>query len=156
MRMISLTERPAAIAQIAHWHYQQWHRLFPQRSEADFVSELAECLSAEAIPQTWLLLDDSDAVAGTCSLLAHDMTTNLDLSPWLANIYLRPDLRGQGLGRLLVKHVMQAAQAAHVRRLYLFTEDQQGFYQQLGWQLLREQQYEGHAVTVMCYDCTGS
>lgn len=156
MRIISLTERPEAIAEVARWHYQQWHALFPQRSEADFASELAQCLGAELVPQTWLLLDDADVVAGTCSLLTHDMTTNLDLSPWLANIYLRADLRGQGLGRLLVKQVMQAASAAQFPRLYLFTEDQQRFYQQLGWQVLRQQEYEGHAVTVMCYDCAGS
>jgi N-acetylglutamate synthase-like GNAT family acetyltransferase len=150
MHFIPLNERPCAIAQIARWHYQEWHALFPQRSEDDFAAELAQCLGAEPIPQTWLLVDEDDAVIGTCSLLHHDMTTNRDLTPWLANVYVRPDRRGQGLGRMLVQQVMQAARSMGIAHLYLFTEDQQRFYQQLGWFVLRTQHYETHPVSVMC------
>jgi GNAT superfamily N-acetyltransferase len=67
----------------------------------------------------------------------------------LANIFLRPESRGQGLGRALVLQLMQEAQRRGVPVLYLFTEDQQLFYEKLGWDLHHRELYEGEWVSVM-------
>lgn len=144
MQLINLRENPQAIPQIA-----QWHALFPQKTEADFAAELEESLAGDSIPQTWLLLDEYNNICGTGSLLLRDMNTNHQLSPWLANIFLRPENRGQGLGRFLVQQLMHEAQQREVPVLYLFTEDQQSFYQKLGWQLHHRELYEGQWVSVM-------
>lgn len=155
MQLINLHQRPAAIALIAPWHFAEWGALFPERTLADFAAELALCLSTDALPQTWLLQDAAGEIVGTGSLLLQDMATNQQLSPWLANIYLVPEVRGQGLGRALVQQLMQQAAARQIHTLYLFTEDQQAFYQQLGWQLHHTELYEGHWVSVMQWqpDC---
>ena len=109
MQLINLRQRPAAIALIAPWHFAEWGALFPDRSLADFAAELALCLSNDVLPQTWLLQDAAGEIVGTGSLLLQDMATNQQLSPWLANIYLVPEVRGQGLGRCLVQQLMQQA-----------------------------------------------
>ena len=75
-----------------------------------------------------MLLDEQGAAIGTASLLLSDMTTNQQLSPWLANIYIHPLQRGKGLGKQVVKQVMAEAHQRELRKLYLFTEDQQAFY----------------------------
>ena len=149
MQLINLRQRPAAIDLIAPWHFAEWGSLFPGRSLADFAAELALCLSEQHLPTTWLLLDDAGDVVGTGSLLLQDMTTNQELSPWLANIYLLPAARGQGLGKWLVQQLMLQAVQLEIPKLYLFTEDQQPFYQRLGWQLHHTEYYEGHWVSVM-------
>jgi N-acetylglutamate synthase-like GNAT family acetyltransferase len=149
MQLINLCQRPAAIDLIAPWHFAEWGALFPDRSLADFAAELALCLGEQHLPATWLLLDDAGDVVGTGSLLLQDMTTNQELSPWLANIYLLPEVRGQGLGTWLVQQLMLQATQLAIPKLYLFTEDQQAFYQRLGWQLHHTEYYEGHWVSVM-------
>jgi N-acetylglutamate synthase-like GNAT family acetyltransferase len=149
MQLINLRQRPAAIDLIAPWHFAEWRALFPGRTLADFAAELALCLSEQHLPTTWLLLDDAGDVVGTGSLLLQDMTTNQELSPWLANIYLLPEVRGQGLGTWLVQQLMLQAVQLEIPKLYLFTEDQQPFYQRLGWQLHHTEYYEGHWVSVM-------
>ena len=149
MQLINLKLHPQAIPEIAQWHFDEWHALFPERTLADFAAELAESLQSNDIPQTWLLLDEQQNVCGTGSLLLRDMNTNHQLSPWLANIYLRPENRGQGLGRALVLQLMQQARERGVSVLYLFTEDQQSFYEKLGWQLHHRELYEGEWVSVM-------
>lgn len=149
MQLINLRQRPEAIALIAPWHFAEWGALFPERTLADFSAELALCLTEDTVPQSWLLLDVAGEVVGTGSLLVHDMQTNQELSPWLANIYLRPEVRGQGLGSWLVQQLMQQAAVLNIKTLYLFTEDQQAFYQRLGWQLHHTEWYEGHWVSVM-------
>jgi GNAT superfamily N-acetyltransferase len=149
MQLINLKLHPQAIHQIAQWHFDEWHALFPGRTLADFAAEHAESLQSDAIPQTWLLLDEHNEICGTGSLLLRDMNTNQQLSPWLANIFLRPEHRGQGLGRYLVQQLMQLARQRDVPVLYLFTEDQQPFYEKLGWQLHHRELYEGEWVSVM-------
>lgn len=156
MQLINLRERPEAIAEIAPWHFAQWRSLFPHKTLADFAADLAMSLQPGQVPQTWLLLDLKERIIGTGSLLVHDMTDNQELSPWLANIYIHPDYRGHGYGKVIVRHVMAQAQALGFARLYLFTEDQQAFYQTLGWQLLKTQLYEGEWVSVMQWQCDPS
>lgn len=90
-------------------------------------------------------------VVGTASLLLHDMQTNRELSPWLANIYLAPSVRGKGLGKWLVQQVMTEARQQGLMQLYLFTEDQAAFYQRLGWKTLKQEDYSGTMVTVMSW-----
>lgn len=149
MHLMNLRKRPHAIPQIAQWHFDEWHALFPEKSLADFIAELEESLAGDSIPQTWLLLDEQQNVCGTGSLLLRDMKTNQHLSPWLANVFLQPENRGQGLGRALVLQLMQQARLRGVPVLYLFTEDQQSFYEKLGWQLHHREMYESEWVSVM-------
>ena len=149
MQLLNLRERPDAIALIANWHFTEWHALFPTRTQEDFAAELTQCLSPELLPQSWLLLDADQQICGTASLLLQDMTTNQHLSPWLANIYITPAVRGRGLGQWLVQAVMAQAKSLGLQQLYLFTEDQSDFYQKFGWQHHHQEQYEGHWVYVM-------
>jgi len=151
MQLINLKLQPHAIPQIAQWHFDEWHALFPERTLADFAAELTESMHSHTIPQTWLLLDEQQNVCGTGSLLLRDMNTNQHLSPWLANIFLLPECRGRGLGRALVQQLMQEASQLGVTVLYLFTEDQQSFYEKLGWQLHHRELYEGEWVSVMLW-----
>lgn len=158
MYLLNLREQPDAIPMIARWHFDEWHALFPYKNLQDFADDLRQSLQPGTIPQSWLLLADpaehtepagSPLIVGTASLLAHDMTNNQQLSPWLANIYIHPDWRGRGLGQQIVRHVMTQARALGLTTLYLFTEDQQAFYEKLGWQLHHRELYEGEWVSVM-------
>ena len=139
---------PEHIPEMAKWHYQEWGALFPEKSEADFVSDLVTTLNDAELPLSWVLLLDQQVV-GTASILLHDMQTNRELSPWLANIYLAPSVRGKGLGKWLVQQVMAEADKLAIKQLYLFTEDQAAFYQRIGWQALKQELYQGKAVTIM-------
>lgn len=147
-KLCLLKHYPEHIPEIAKWHYLEWGALFPQKSEADFASDLAATLNEAALPLSWVLLLEQQVV-GTASILLQDMQTNRDLSPWLANIYLAPAARGKGLGKWLVQQVMLQAQQLGLTKLYLFTEDKPEFYQQLGWQPLKQELYEGKLVSIM-------
>lgn len=148
MKLCALRDRPDLVTEVAGWHHAEWQALYPGKSLGDFADDLRLPPGADGVPRTWLLLD-GEAVVGTASLLAHDMATNRDLTPWLANIYIRPERRGEGLGRQLVRHAMEEARQLGIATLYLFTADQQAFYERLGWSLLKVEPYEGTPVAIM-------
>lgn len=88
-------------------------------------------------------------LAASAAIVACDMESRPEWSPWLASVYVKPEFRRRGLGSALVTAVMNHAQQQGLSALYLFTPDQASFYEQLGWQFLEQTRYRDHAVTVM-------
>ncbi|MBY6187350.1 GNAT family N-acetyltransferase [Marinobacter hydrocarbonoclasticus] len=150
MNLMPLSAYPDVLSTIARWHFDEWGRLYPGETLADFERGLEASMESGAVPGTWLLMDGEEVVA-TASLLHTDMSSNPDFSPWLANVYVRPDQRGKGLGARVVTEVMHLAHRFGLEALYLFTEDQQAFYQRLGWAVHHREHYHGAEVAVMVH-----
>jgi N-acetylglutamate synthase-like GNAT family acetyltransferase len=88
---------------------------------------------------------------GSASLVEHDMDNRLELSPWLAGVFVRPEHRRQGIGAALVRRIMDEAATLHVSKLYLYTVDSAAFYANLGWSWLEHTDYRGKEVSIMSY-----
>ncbi|BFM13476.1 GNAT family N-acetyltransferase [Simiduia litorea] len=155
MQIDNLRNFPQAIPELAEWHYQQWATLYPEQTQWDFEQELRESLAGLNIPRTWVLCQregDGDKVFGSASIIAQDMTTHLELTPWLASVYIHASLRGQGWGKKLINRLMDDCARAGFETVYLFTPGQEDFYQSLGWTLRKREIYQGEAVAIMSYD----
>ena len=133
---------------LAQWHHQQWSYLNPGQSLQVRINRMAKCLGEALIPSTVVALQKGKPL-GSASIVASDMDSHPELTPWLASVYVAPEFRGQGLGSALVKDIMQSAKLDGVKTLYLFTPDQQVFYQRLGWETYSEESYRGVSVTIM-------
>ena len=105
-------------------------------------------LNRDRIPLTLIAFLDGQP-AGTASIYVHDMDIRLDLTPWLAAVYVPPPYRKQGIGSELVKTVEKMAWRLQINRLYLFTPDQEQFYARLGWSVLGRFEYRNQIVVVM-------
>ena len=103
------------------------------------------------MPRTFIYTHNGNAL-GSAALVASDMDTRPGLTPWLASVFVAPPFRRQGIGSALVRHAMRQAEAAGISRLYLFTPDRAGFYQDLGWQTMSVDDYRDQAVTLMQVD----
>ncbi len=73
----------------------------------------------------------------------------MDLSPWLASVYVPVEQRKRGFGSVLVRYVVQEACKRGYRTLYLYTPGREEFYAQLGWSLIERTEYHGHDVSIM-------
>jgi len=152
MQIIDLNDAPQHIPQLAEWHHRQWSYLNPRGTIERRIEKLRTHLCAAPIPSTYIALADDAAnseLLGSASLVAQDMDTHSELTPWLASVFVNPSQRRQGIGAMLVKRIMSAAQAAGVTTLSLFTPDQEHFYRQLGWSTIATELYRGAEVTIM-------
>ena len=146
-----LSLHPEHLPTIAQWHFQEWGHFYPQETLQDFEEDLRQCLQDKPVPTTLIAIEGQDVIA-SASVIDHDMTTHPELSPWLANVFVHPDYRGKGLGVKIVKELMAYCQQQGLERLYLFTADQQSFYQRLGWVELYKESYHGEIVSIMSAD----
>jgi GNAT superfamily N-acetyltransferase len=84
------------------------------------------------------------------ALLLDDMDDRPKLNPWLGCLYVEPNARRQGIGRHLVRDLVDSAKALGISTLYLFCDPQlRSFYESEGWSAIEERTYEGKPCIVM-------
>ena len=151
MEIVYLADHLEFLPMVAHWHHQEWAYLRAGDTlEARMERLRNECGHSE-IPTTVVAIDDG-AVLGSAMLIEHDMDSRLDLSPWLASVFVAPERRRQGIGAALVRRIIEEARVLGERRLYLYTSDAEEFYARKGWRLIERTPYKGKDVSVMSYD----
>jgi len=151
MQISSLKDKPHHLLPLAKWHHAEWSYLNPARTLDERIAEMQEDLQGKAIPTTFVAEDNGELLGSAC-ILADDMSSHPELSPWLASVYVAEQHRNKGIGSVLIKRVMQHAQESGVKRLYLYTPDQAQLYAKLGWKIHSEEPYNGTPVTIMSVD----
>lgn len=147
VKILNLKDAPEYCDALAQWHYTEWAPLYPEENLEVFRADMQSCLGDGIVPSTYIAIERT--LVGSVSIIARDLATRPELTPWLANVFVAPAHRGQGIAAALIKHAMTAARAAGLRTLYLFTPGTESFYRKLGWSLLSREQYQGHEVAVM-------
>lgn len=144
----NLASHPEWIGALARWHFAEWQHLYPGWTVEAAEEELARHVDPKRIPTTLVAVEDVEPV-GSVSLIEKDLPGWDHLSPWLANLYIRPDRRRRGIGKLLVSQAEAEARLIGCDVLYLFTPGQQEFYTALDWQVIAEAVAAEEPVSVM-------
>lgn len=149
MQIVDLRDAPQHLPQLAAWHHEQWSYLNPGQTLQHRIENMHGHLQPAALPRTFVAVAEHGTPLGSASLVAHDMDTHPELTPWLASVFVAPIHRQKGIGAELVRRVMAAAREAGIETLSLFTPDQEAFYQSLGWRTIAKEHYRGDEVTIM-------
>ena len=105
-------------------------------TDMEGVAGLVRSAGLEVIPTdaefgTALVAEDEDG-----SLLATAAYERQDEEAYLRSVAVRADLRGAGVGTLVVAAASQSAAGAGARTLFLYTKDARGFFGRLGFEAL--------------------
>ena len=146
--IVELKDAAEYLQTIAEWHQAEWSHLNPGETLEQRKTRMRTYLSEAFIPSMFIALE-KDRLLGTAAIVEHDMDSHRELSPWLASVYVDKHYRRQGIGSMLVRHVMQQAVNQQIPKLFLFTPDQRTFYERLGWTLFLQEQYHGEQVSLM-------
>lgn len=148
MDIAYLADHKEVIPALARWFYQEWAYLHPDRTLEDVERLIGERTNTTKIPVALVAFEGGELL-GTVCLKVHDMDTRLDLTPWLAGLYVAAPWRRKGIGTALVSAIEKKAHELQVEKLYLFTPESEGFYSRLGWHVYERTEYHGHPATIM-------
>ncbi|WGL17202.1 GNAT family N-acetyltransferase [Microbulbifer bruguierae] len=148
MRVVNLTEMPDMVEVLAPWHHEEWRDLYPNESLDDFKTELAKCLGPDAVPATFIAIENGELL-GSISVLPRDMEIEENWGPWLANFYVKPEYRSLGVGKMLIEALLAYCESNAVPHLYLFTPKTRQYYERLGWETISTEKYHGQIVDIM-------
>jgi N-acetylglutamate synthase-like GNAT family acetyltransferase len=145
-----LADHPEALATIAEWQHAEWGNLRLNDTVEKRAARLRNYSNRDRIPLTVVALEEGN-VLGSASLVEHDMETRLELTPWLAGVFVGEQYRRRGIGAKLVRRIMAEAGKLKVPLLYLYTVHSERFYTALGWTLMERTSYLNHEVVIMTY-----
>lgn len=135
LRIHDLRDRPDLLDAVAE---NIWRTFWAHRGSArdDLRAGFRRHLMPGDLPFT-LAAEYDGVFCGTVSLIACDEPERSDLAPWLAALWVAPDLRKAGIGTALVTEIERRAAALAIARLYLSARPQvAGFYEARGWQAI--------------------
>jgi GNAT superfamily N-acetyltransferase len=150
MEITFLKELLDSIIQIAQWYYAEWKGIYEASglSFEDVKTAVAERTNTGTIPLAVVALDDK-RIVGTGCLKTHDMDTRIELTPWLAGIYVERTKRRKGIGSMIVSCLDDIVKKLGMPRLYLYTPRSTIFYARLGWVENVITTYKGQHVAIM-------
>jgi len=151
IRVEHLAEHIAFIPVLALWVKKEWGHLMPDVTFEAFHSTFEERTTYHKVPETFVAVQ-GDKLLGMASIDKHDMLIGMELTPWLAAVYVAPEFRNQGIGSRLVQTVMQEAEILGLEKLYLLTPDKERFYSRLDWKVFEYTHYRGEDVVIMVYE----
>ena len=145
-----LADHPEVLPTLAQWQHAEWGYLRPGDSVEARMARLQSSVQIGRIPLTVIALAVGELL-GSASLIPHDMDTRMELTPWLAGVFVAPEHRRKGVGAQLVRRIMAEAAALKVLLLYLYTVHSEKFYANLGWSLQEHAAYREQNVAIMTY-----
>lgn len=143
-----LVDHPEFISTLARWHHDEWSYLRPGDSVEARAKRLRAASGRREIP-TVLIAFSNGELLGSAMLVAHDMETRMELTPWLAGVFVAPPHRRKRIGSALVERAVECAGELGVSQLYLYTPGAERMYLQLGWAPIERTTYHGAEVVVM-------
>ncbi len=150
MNIEYLADYPNVLPILAEWQHREWGHLRAGDTVEKRRVGLKGYSNRDRIPLTVVALDNG-VVLGSASLVFHDMETRMELTPWLASVFVGEEYRRRGIGAELVRRIMAEAGKLDVPLLYLYTVHSEKFYAGLGWALQERTSYREQEVVIMTY-----
>lgn len=145
-----LADHPETLETIVQWMHQEWGGVRGGETLEQRRNRFTNSLNRDRIPLAVVALEAGE-VLGSASLVDHDMETRMELTPWLASVFVSEEYRRRGVGAELVRRIMAEAGKLKVPLLYLYTVHSERLYASLGWTVMERTNYLEHTVVIMTY-----
>lgn len=148
MRIGPLGDRPELIAELAQHHFREWGPLRPGETPLERAVQIQAICGRSGVPSAFVATEGA-LLLGSAFLIAHDLESRKDLTPWVAGVFVVPEARRRGVGSALMTHVAEQAKNSGIAALYLYTTRHEDFYSGLGWTTMSRCTQNGQPVVVM-------
>ena len=141
------------LPQVAKWYADEWaNSPTDTQAEERILKSLQERLQNKKI-YAMKVVRVGEELAGVACLQERDMgDAHLELTPWLAGVYVKDEYRHKGIGLLLSKAIVQEVRNQKFPVCYLFSDKMESWYREQGWETIGLETYKGMQVAVMKYE----
>jgi GNAT superfamily N-acetyltransferase len=138
------------IALSAKWRLEAFGDVLDWSLE-DEIKRLEDFVAGSG--QQVALVASCDGVpAGTCLLAAKELEPCHSVSPWPAGLYVVPEFRRRGVGKVLVHATEEQARQRGHSQIYLYSDDAIAYYEGLGWRVVEHTTWHGFPMALLAQD----
>jgi GNAT superfamily N-acetyltransferase len=118
---------------VAQMRWREWGHPPEPQDPAWWLEVTLNEAGRERLPVTFVAHDEAGAVLGAVGLDTYDLDERHETTPWVTGMIVRHELRGQGIGRSLMRHLEQWAAEHHIAEAWVGTDLAGRFYERCGW-----------------------
>lgn len=130
-----LAEHPELIPLLQEWLEAEWPDWYGPRGPGKAEHDLRSFAQRERLPVGLVAFMGTDPI-GIGALKPESPSTHKHLLPWAACGFVRPELRGRGIGGQLLTALQHEARALGFPCLYCFTSTSASLLARQGWELI--------------------
>ncbi|NVM26775.1 MAG: GNAT family N-acetyltransferase [Desulfobacterales bacterium] len=150
IRIELLADNSHLIGAIEKWFEDEWPGYYGPRGLGNARKELETCCNRIKLPIALVAVNDN-GVYGTVALKS-ESASHTHLSPWLAALYVTPEMRRKGLGLRLVKAVEKLAIEMGSKTIYARSDTAADFFERMGWTGIDKTVFQGQELTIFKND----
>jgi GNAT superfamily N-acetyltransferase len=149
-----LADAPHLIKAVGEMRWQEWGKPPEPTSQRWWVQATEREAGREALPVSWVAVGRGGEALGAVGLGEYDLDEIRDhRSPWLMGTIVRDDVRGKGIGTLLVESLHRWAAAKGFPELWVGTEKAASFYERCGYAFVESiSRSSGELVAILKYE----
>jgi len=149
--VVNIAHAPHHWQRAAEMSVSEWKKYFPNDTVQTYFDLYGLTGQYEGhFAETYIALSTNDELLGMATLVDDDeLPESNEAGPWLAAVLILSSSRLNGVGSTLVQRVVQRAHQLGHHEIFLYTSDQQEWYEKKGWLPIRETPLNGIAHTVM-------
>ena len=142
-----LASHPEVLPVLQAWFEAEWPSYYGANGRGNARRDLDRYSKHAGLP-FGLVAFHEGSVCGVAALKPDSICTHTHLSPWAAAGFVRPDLRGRGIGGQLVRALERQAKAMGFGQIYCGTSAAESLLQRSGWHLLERVTHEGEILGI--------
>lgn len=142
MQIAELNQHPGYAGQTAQLLQTEWSALPAWSHQPTILERIKQRNQAPTAEFTLIATPDGETVAATCSVIRYELDDIAAREYWIGEVVTDKRFRGQGVA-------IARAKQQQIGELWLYTPDQQAYYQRSGWQAVEQRQISGEEVTVI-------
>lgn len=150
MQIKYLADHLSSLSKLARWHFAEWGYLQPNETLEERIERLKKSCGFKQVPTVVIGLL-GDTLCGSAMLVAQDMDSKPEFTPWLAGVYVAPEYRSKGYGAALIERIIKEAATLNMSKIYLYTPDAEDYYLKLGWLIVERCRYRDVNVSIMSF-----
>lgn len=143
-----LSQAPELAPQVAAWLLSEWPSWYGPDGPGNLSVDVTAFSASEAeLPVGIVALHDESPV-GFGALRRESISTHTHLAPWAAAGYVKPELRGQGIGAALLGALVSHATQLGFESVYCGTSTAVDLLRRVGWQEVERVVYAGKPLVI--------
>lgn len=124
------------LGRLVDWMFNWWG--IPDGKSIEWVTHYMKySFNKNKLPLTIVVFNEQNEEVAMCQVTMHDLDVRPDIYPYIANLYVQENYRGNGLVKVLLDKALSEAKKLGITELYIYTQHI-GLYEKYGWKFIGE------------------